>query len=163
MCSQPRKPIASCAAPKKVCSRSREVILPLCTSLVRPHLEYFVQLWGPWHEKDMDLPKWVRNRGRRRTLPLPTTSPQVPLHNRYEALDVEDKVMDGAGVDPSTSEEAQRSEGPPSRITTLHKEEEKSHSCRRLPDEGNRGSDMPGRPCSQGSLLRPGSTGQGHC
>jgi len=26
--------------------------------------------------------------------------------------------MDGVGVDPSTSEEAQRSEGPPSRITT---------------------------------------------
>jgi len=52
---------------------------------------------------------------------LPITSPQVPLHNRYEALDVEDKVMDGAGVDPSTSEEAQRSEGPPSRITTSSK------------------------------------------
>jgi len=60
----------------------------------------------------------VRNRGRRRTLPLPTTSPQVPLHNRYEALDVEDKAVDGAGVDPSTLEEAQRSEGPPSCITT---------------------------------------------
>jgi len=62
--------------------------------------------------------KRVRNRGRRRTLPLPTTSPQVPLHNRYEALDVEDKTVDGAGVDPSTSKEAQRSEGPPSHITT---------------------------------------------
>ena len=49
---------------------------------------------------------------------MPTTSPQVPLHNRYEALAVEDKAVDGAGVDPSTSEEAQRSEGPPSRITT---------------------------------------------
>jgi len=31
---------------------------------------------------------------------------------------VEDKTVDGAGVDPSTSEEAQRSEGPPSHITT---------------------------------------------
>jgi len=65
--------------------------------------------------------KRVRNQGRRRTLPLPTTSPQVPLRNRYEALDVEDKAVDGAGVDPSTSEEAQRSEGPPSRITTSSK------------------------------------------
>jgi len=62
--------------------------------------------------------KRVRNQGRRRTLPLPTTSPQVSLHNRYEALDVEDRTVDGAGIDPSTSEEAQRSEGPPSRITT---------------------------------------------
>jgi len=42
----------------------------------------------------------------------------VPLHNTHEALDVEDKAVDDAGVDPSTSEEAQRSEGPPSRITT---------------------------------------------
>jgi len=42
----------------------------------------------------------------------------MSLHNRYEALDVEDKMVDGAGVDPYTSEEAQRSEGPPSHITT---------------------------------------------
>jgi len=36
-------------------SRSRDGILPLCSTLVRPHLESCLQLWSPQHRKDMDL------------------------------------------------------------------------------------------------------------
>jgi len=43
-------------------SRAREVILPLCSALMRPHLEHCIRMWSPQHRRDVDLLERIQRR-----------------------------------------------------------------------------------------------------
>ena len=66
--------------------RSKDIILPLYKSLVRPHLEYAVQCWSPHYVKDITVLERVQRRATKlipaiRNLPYSTRLQRLHLHS----------------------------------------------------------------------------------
>ena len=47
---------------RSMASTLREVILPVCSVLLRPELEYSVPVWSPQYKRDVDLLERVQRR-----------------------------------------------------------------------------------------------------
>jgi len=73
---------------RNVASRSREVMLPLYSALVRSHLEYCIQVWSPKQQNNMDVLEYLSYEGRLRQMGLFQPGEEKAAGRPYHSLPV---------------------------------------------------------------------------
>ena len=53
---------------RNIVYKEKELMLPLCKTIVRPHLEYCIQAWRPYRKKDIDMLERVQRRAKLRNI-----------------------------------------------------------------------------------------------
>lgn len=54
--------LAASSIKRKLASRRKEGIASICSVLMSPHLKYYIQFWGPQHNRVAELLEWIRKR-----------------------------------------------------------------------------------------------------
>ena len=49
---------------RNIVYKEKELIIPLYKTIVRPHLEYCIQAWRPYRQKDIDMLERVQRRAK---------------------------------------------------------------------------------------------------
>ena len=47
---------------RNITYKDKKLIIPMYKTVVRPHLEYFIQAWRPYHKKDIDMLERIQRR-----------------------------------------------------------------------------------------------------
>ena len=71
----------------------KEVIVPFCFAIIRPHLEYRIQAWGPQHKEDMKLLNQVQKRAMKKIRGLEHLSYEDRLRELLALLSLKKRLQ----------------------------------------------------------------------